>query len=335
MTDCRSDILTPLVSGLLPSGSLEVLVTTIRHGQKGVQDIVDRAVLNCIHDPSTERESPHKPTHHRNFYSQSSLNSIDTHSSTGSLSEPLPFDSWRAVLYVVDANICLSPVDTDSLSTFTKMTMDSLLDEKQIVDCQTEPWGYLLKLLESDRASEMKQGLNWLCELMTAQRNLLYSSGVSNRKVCPMVFSDQLSSLKVVMSAACTCWSIMSFIRLIVLLQSILPDPPLPHWDSLDTESDPVLCILCNWLKNAQAREVTGEQFTLLIDQVFSHLFSVQTNPVSTTDEKGPVKGKRESVVLQGQTLFETLGVALKWVSLMPKDQRYGDQDIACRMKCA
>lgn len=66
-----------------------------------------------------------------------------------------------------------------------------------------------------------------------------------------------------------------------------------------------------------------GQGFTLLIDQLFSRLFSPRHGLDGGRGGSGFATGKREGVLAQGQTLFKTLNVAMGWVKLMPIAERY------------
>lgn len=66
-----------------------------------------------------------------------------------------------------------------------------------------------------------------------------------------------------------------------------------------------------------------GQGFTLLIDQLFSRLFSPRNGHDGVRVGSGVAIGKREGVIVQGQTLFKTISSALGWVKLMPVAERY------------
>ncbi|GMH33520.1 hypothetical protein BSKO_01354 [Bryopsis sp. KO-2023] len=288
---CSSDILAPLVSGLLSPGSLEVVLSACRQGHHGMGEIVQAAIHNCLLERNTEQESPRKPTHQRNMYSQSSFFSSDTHSSSGSFVEPEALDSWKAVLCLVDVHLCDWGLDDyGKVSDLVEQTKNSLKRAATGMNgASSEAWGYLRPLLTSDLPGRRRTGLKWLGILLALQ-------------------ADDVAVMEKNGG------------------QSLLPQPPQhPLQPVADINSckptDKVLHMLFEWVSRVQAGKRIGYEFTMLIDQLVSHLISAQSAVEGSS--AGPmVNGKRGGVSGRGRLLFGTLHVAMEWVKLMPEEER-------------
>lgn len=187
LSGCNSDILAPLVSGLLSPGALEVVLSTVCLGENALTSLVQIAVQNCVRDcvveHGPEQGSPLKQAHHRNVYSQSSVSLSETQSSTGSFMEPESLDSWKAVLSVVD--ILFMPSRGESLQLAHLVQQGKATIEHMMSDFQSSsiPWGSLRELLASDVPAKEMQGLRWIAELLACVSDVLGPSMKGDSKV--------------------------------------------------------------------------------------------------------------------------------------------------------
>lgn len=149
----------PLLSNLVSASAMDVIVTRCRHGEKGIADIFDTVLQNCIIEKNAAQDSPKKPVHHR-YRSQSSFLSSETTLSPRPGAtyqpglDPEALESWKKILAHIDKLLCHS-VDNNALLDTAKGLGDPL-------ETTASSFVALKALMQSTVHAERMVGMKWI-----------------------------------------------------------------------------------------------------------------------------------------------------------------------------
>ena len=163
---------------------MDIILARCRNGEKGIGDIFQSALQNCIIDKNAALDSPKKPVHHRDRSQLSFLSTETTMTSPRpGMTSPKPgvdpevLDSWKTVLTYIDALLCYSP-EADVIPESSRSLGDPLnASEASFVS--------LKDLMQSTVHEERMYGMRWIRDFsMSKLEQCLKQEDKNKTSVC-------------------------------------------------------------------------------------------------------------------------------------------------------